>query len=856
LEQAQHKGNRGWQALLVLIVALTLTALSTWYVWSRVDREDRLRFERDARSIDNAIDTRMDLYVTSLRGASALFAASNEVEASEFHNYIERVGIATHYPGVQGIGFAMRVSAADLATTQQRMRSQPGFEKFEVYPAGPRAEYYPVVYLEPQDRRNQVAVGYDIFTEPRRREAMERARDEGAPAASEMLTLVQEIDHEKQAGILLCVPVYQGAVIPDTVQERREKITGFVYSPFRAGDLLTTILKEENANGLRLEVYDSRSEDPARLLFSSEPARRAARFSSVRQIDVEGRIWTLVSETTPAFKAGEGFIGVLGVAVVGTALSLLLFQIVQTHAKARVAAEAATARIRVSEGRLRRLVDANLVGVIITHLDGTIIDGNDEFLRMTGYSREDLNAGRLDWKTMTPPDHRHLTAWVVEQMKLNGKCPPYEKEYFRKDGSRLPVLIGVALTDPPRQDQYIAFVVDLTEQKRVSGELQHAKEQAEAASAAKDQFIAVLSHELRTPLTPVLLMVGAMEQDESLPEEARDSLGMVRRNVELEARLIDDLLDLTRISKGKVRFQWEAVDVHEVIPAAVRVASEDVLLADKGVNVVLELSARHHIVRGDAARLQQIVWNLVKNAMKFTPPGGRIDVRTEDADDALRISVKDTGAGIEPALLPKIFNAFEQGDGPVTRLFGGLGLGLAISKSLVEGHKGKIMATSQGADRGAEFVIELPTIAAPANEPIEANILPTMKRREPVRLLLVEDHSDTARALARLLRREGYQVETAGSVAEAVLVGSRGKFDVLVSDLGLPDGSGLEILPRLRNGGGQSAGLPGIALTGFGMDEDVRRTMEAGYVEHLTKPVDLKMLKETIERVTAAVEIL
>jgi signal transduction histidine kinase len=421
------------------------------------------------------------------------------------------------------------------------------------------------------------------------------------------------------------------------------------------------------------------------------------------------------------------------------------------------------------------------------------------------------------------------------------------------------------------QDQQIRL---LTEQA--------ARAQAEAANRAKDQFLAVLSHELRTPLTAVLMSVSALEQEPEIPPRSRELFSIIKRNVDLEARLIDDLLDITRITRGKLELRKEVVDLHEQIREAVGTCCGSEI-EQKQIAVSIHTNAQRHHVFGDPARLQQVLWNLIKNAVKFTPELGRIEIRTSNRDEgsglrvqgsanatiqgsaeskvsslnpeprtpnpsSIVIEVSDSGIGIESEALPKIFNAFEQADRKITREFGGLGLGLAICRALVEMHGGTIRARSAGRNQGATFSVELP-LAPAASQRSGVNGQPAAPAKLPERgvcILLVEDHTDTARAMTTLLNRRGYDVRRAANMAEALKEANNRKFDVLVSDIGLPDGSGLELMRQLLEKGP----VKGIALSGFGMEEDVNRSRQAGFSEHLTKPIDFKQLEAAIARVT------
>jgi len=394
----------------------------------------------------------------------------------------------------------------------------------------------------------------------------------------------------------------------------------------------------------------------------------------------------------------------------------------------------------------------------------------------------------------------------------------------------------------------ISFALDHIdrEMRRQQNEaaLKQAKEAAEAANRAKDQFIAVLSHELRTPLTPVLTAVTLLRSHEALPEEIRSDFEVIHRNVELEAKLIDDLLDVTRISRGVIELHSEDVDVHACLMKSLEICRSEI--GQKAIEVSLSLRARDFHVWADSARLQQVFWNLLKNAVKFTPHEGRISIRSINLDKWLKIEVADTGVGIEPDLLPRIFNAFEQGETTSTRRFGGLGLGLSIAKAVVELHNGSLTAYSAGRNKGAVFAVALETMGHAAGAPV-ASVAALTRTDKGRKILLVEDHADTLHILSRLLQKWGYRVECADCVAKALELAQGESFDILISDIGLPDGSGLDIMRQMK----ERYGLRGIALSGFGTDEDLRQSHAAGFDQHLTKPIGVGGLRAAVERIMA-----
>jgi PAS domain S-box-containing protein len=414
---------------------------------------------------------------------------------------------------------------------------------------------------------------------------------------------------------------------------------------------------------------------------------------------------------------------------------------------------------------------------------------------------------------------------------------------IRKDGSEIPIDdSGAPIRDGREGIRGVVLVFrDFTQHKKAEQELLAAKDAAETANKAKDQFLAMLSHELRTPLTPVLATLNLWEASEEIPPALRGDVEMLRRSVELEARIIDDLLDLTRIARGLLSFSPENTDVHSLIEFLVGLSQSE--LQNKTLKLTLKLEAPRHHVQTDAARLQQVLWNVLRNAIKFTDQGGAINITTSnDAQDRIDIVFHDTGIGMTPETLSKLFIPFEQADPTRNRRYGGLGLGMAISNALVDLLDGEIRAESPGLGLGSTFTITFSSAdpAADGSEPTSAS----RKSQDKVRLLLVEDHSDTARALARLLENRGFTTKIASSIATALEAIGREEFDILLCDLGLPDGTGIDLIKKVR----ESRKTPAIALTGFGMQEDVDRAQSAGFDAHLTKPVNLQKLEATMWR--------
>jgi PAS domain S-box-containing protein len=504
-------------------------------------------------------------------------------------------------------------------------------------------------------------------------------------------------------------------------------------------------------------------------------------------------------------------------------------------------------RLQETETHFRQVVDALKDYAVITlNPRGDIQTWNHAARQILGYTEAQMvgqSADRLFGQDDVLAEGLRNAASVGSHSD--------DRWVSREDGQRVFVsLVTTAMHDARGALIGFSLIVRDTTQARLTADaLQRAKEEAERANRAKDHFLAVLSHELRTPLTPILAAARLMRMKGELDEERTHLLNVVQHNVELEARLIDDLLDLTSIARGKLSLNFAALSLGDLLENAVNMSAADI--AGKGQSLHIARRETESGVRGDAARLQQIIWNLVKNAVKFTPDGGAITVTMFNPDaEHVCVQVQDSGIGISAEALPKIFSAFEQADETIGPAFGGLGLGLAIAKTLAVKHGGSIQAESAGRGQGARFTFSIPLArdtpvvaganAAPESIPLGGNALS---------VLLVEDNAFTSEAMAQLIEVFGHRVDVAASVDAARRCIDSASYDLLISDIGLPDGSGLDVV-RHWNVVQQNA--PSIAITGYGMEEDMRRCRDAGFGDHVTKPVDFDRLESMLNRIAQA----
>jgi PAS domain S-box-containing protein len=427
-------------------------------------------------------------------------------------------------------------------------------------------------------------------------------------------------------------------------------------------------------------------------------------------------------------------------------------------------------QLRESEERLRLAVESADVGTFDFYPPTGELQWSRRCNEIFGLPPQ-VKVTYETYVTGVHPQDRHIIHEIVQRVLQPGGRRRYDIEYrvigIRDGNERWVSEKGRAILDEAGHAvRFIGTILDITESKAAAIALEQAKKEAEDASRAKDQFLAMLSHELRTPLTPVLMTVAALQRNPQLDDDVLQDLETIQRNIELEALLIDDLLDLTRIEHGKLELHNDAVNIHSGLDHALSILATEV--SDKNLTVTKDFRAAEHHCWADGARLQQVFWNLIKNAVKFTGAGGQIDIHTRnDKEHRIIIDVVDNGVGIEPALQPKIFDAFEQGGVNVTSRYGGLGLGLAISKRVIDLHGGSIEVTSAGRGHGAAFRIALQAMETSLLEGPARYLERPASTVERSQVLLVEDHADTARVLRRMLEGAGYGVGQANSLAGA-----------------------------------------------------------------------------------------
>jgi PAS domain S-box-containing protein len=509
-----------------------------------------------------------------------------------------------------------------------------------------------------------------------------------------------------------------------------------------------------------------------------------------------------------------------------------------------------TERRRAEEARQRlaAIVESSTDAIVAKTLDGRITSWNPGAERVFGYTEAEIVGRPIT--VLFPPDRLAEEADFLARIARGERVEHYETIRVRKDGRLIHVSVSLSpIRDPDGEIVGASKIArDITERARIAERERDALRQAEEANRMKDEFLATLSHELRTPLNAVFGWVRMLQSgvDE---ETLRRGLDVIERSSRAQLDLVNDLLDISGIVRGQIKLVFRTVDLRSIVAAAVESIQPSAIA--KGSVVSLDTDGTPALVMGDADRLQQVVWNLLTNAVKFTPRGGRVTVSLQRAASQVEVTVQDTGIGIHPEVLPYIFERFRQADSSMTRKFGGLGIGLAIVRHLVELHGGEVRAASEGEGRGAAFVVSLPLAMARSttggNHGRRGRISP---RLDGLHVLAVDDDAEARDLIATVLRYHGAAVVTVGSATDAMAELGRRSFDCVLTDLGMPVEDGLALARRIRDDE-RLRDVPLVALTAFARTVDRDSTRSSGFRAHLTKPVEPYELVETVAQVVA-----
>jgi signal transduction histidine kinase/CHASE1-domain containing sensor protein len=736
--------RRGWLPYVILIGTLLLTSVFSYYTTRASRTKDSLRFNNEVERTQNDIQNHLQTYIALLDGTSGLFAASNQVNKQEFQAYINQLDLRQRYPGIQGIGFSVRVTSEEIPTLAAK-NPQQGWKDFVLRPKLPqRSEYFPILYLEPLDRRNQAAIGYDMFSEPTRRTAMELARDTGLPVASAKVTLVQEIDENKQPGFLIYQPIYRSGSQLNTVAQKQNAILGFVYSPFRTTDLFNEILSSQKQPTVDVEVYDGTQLSSNNLLYRSHFDNpnyiyRVPKFTQTKTFAIAGRSWTILFTSRPELEIDSADRYIPYMVLGGIILSLILFGMTRSQVRAFYAVQTSNKRLellyRMSSSLLLQEQSPKFITTLFNQLAehlqleiyfNYLFDNTTGRIQLHAYSGVDehvaqeikwLNMGQSVCGTVAQRQQPIIaenidqyTDAIYEFAGIIG-IKAYACYPLISSGQFLGTLgFGTRMRSHFNSDELALLqvaselVATALERSSLITQLQQQTEELRQTSRIKDEFLATLSHELRTPLGAILGWTQLLRTRKLNETKAASALEIIERNSKSLSQLIEDILDISKIINGKIRLNVAQVDLKSIVKDAI----DTVQLAADAKQIQIKTQLNPVLVWGDANRLQQVIWNLLSNAIKFTPKEGKVEIHLEQASDLIKIQITDNGQGIKPEFLPYVFDRFRQADGSITRSFGGLGLGLAIVRHIVELHGGRVRADSPGEGQGATFTINLP----------------------------------------------------------------------------------------------------------------------------------------------------
>ena len=872
---------------IVLFFGLVLTA-AAWYVTDQsVRAKIQQQFDNRTSEISSAIYARMIGYEQVLWGGIGFFHASENIDRKKFHSYVSSLNIEKNWPGIQGIGFSIPVTAGDKAKHIGDIRNE-GFPEYTIKPEADREEYSAIIYLEPFDWRNKRAFGYDMWSNDMRREAMARARDTGEASTSGIITLVQETDSDVQKGFLTYLPLYQDGVSLETIEQRRRAFIGWVYSPFRMGDLMAGILGSKQTE-IEYEIFDGDNISKETMLFDSnkifhnETPPVADGLMKTVVLELQGRKWTL------HFTTGRDAQGVsesrqpMIVAIAGLVVSFLLFFIVSSLAirqkYAEELAQKMTRQLAVTNKELtfqKSALDEHAI-VSIADVKGIITYANDKFSEISGYSREELigqNHHILKSDEHSEEFWKDLWVTIANGKTWNGEIKNIKKGggYYWVDATIVPTL-----DDRGKPTQYVAIRTDVTAQKDTENEMCRLAENAEegrvqmeeqatqmeilaeeqttlkdkatASEKSKSEFLAAMSHEIRTPMVGVIGMSNLLLETNLTPQQLDWATSIKTSGANL-MEILNEILDQSKLDAGKL--ELSPTDFHLASLFNDTTHLFDSKIDEKGLTLEVELDdTLPEDAHADRMRIGQVLSNFLSNALKFTE-SGRIVVRVgheplDDGDFTLRIEVTDSGIGLSKQAQRKLFTAFTQADSSTSRTYGGTGLGLSISKQLTEMMGGEIgVSSAEGIGSTFWFTV----LCQPAKEKVEASDKRRARDRwmssRPLKVLVAEDNVVNRQVILTIFRKLGHEVTVAdnGKVASEFVEAE--DFDLVLMDIRMPVMDGLDATKLIRAMNNDKSKIPIIGLTADIAAGNIVEYTDIGMNDVCAKPLDLPVLLKAI----------
>lgn len=703
-ELGDQAKSGNWQvAWVILIAGILLTIISTVLLKNDEEEQTKNELALISNELRTRIERRLNAHALMLRNGASFFAASDSVTREEWKLYIQNSRLERILPGVEGVGFSIIVPKDDLQDHIQKVRSE-GFSDYTIKPEGDRNVYTSILYLEPFTGRNLRAFGYDMFSEPVRRNAMERARDNDIAALSGKVTLVQESGDNPQAGTLMYVPVYRNGMRARTVEERRAAIVGWVYSPYRMDDLMHGILGRWDSNEysrIRLRIYEDESITGDSLLFDTQPSNTLSKttepyvVSHTITLNFSGKKWNLnfiQSQRLMGYYNSKVIIAFLA----GTLISFLLFALFLALSKARSRlhiSESLAKQLRESEEKHRALIENATEGIYVVQ-HGRVAFANQACEAITGIPHGEMTGMRIKEFLDTEETERlyrhHDDLIAGTTHSLHEIFPIYNRNNEKRW-----LLVNSVQINWNGAPATLNLATDVTRRKEDEEEISRKNEELERLNATKDKFFSIIAHDLRSPFNSVLGLTDLLMED--LPDmdadQVKHMVEIIHKAVNNLYRLLQNLLQWAQVQNGTIPFDPKPLHLRKIVDEGIEIVRESALMKD------IELTAHipeHIRVVADSNMLLTIVRNLVSNAVKFTPKGGDVGVSaTVIKDNQVQISVKDTGIGMSQLMIQNLFRIDVKTNRVGTDREPSNGLGLLLCKEFVEKHGGRIWVESE-----------------------------------------------------------------------------------------------------------------------------------------------------------------